>query len=139
MKSHDLGTKIRKESFNTEILVASERKLEELDIKIEELQKGTMEDILEFAERMDARWNELRAQLHKGSNKNLWSTEVQLDCVKKVLVYGETKEKPTDSVLTTLLEFTEATAKATQVKEFYFKDQSSTNLQCRKSNFEQGN
>ena len=46
--------------------------------------------------------NELRELLHKVSSKNLLSTRAQSDNAKKVLVHGETKEKPTDSVLTTL-------------------------------------
>ena len=36
---------------------------------MEELHKKTMDDILEFAKRMDDRWNELRESLHKVRGK----------------------------------------------------------------------
>lgn len=42
---------------------------------MEELQKGTVEDMLEFAKRMDARWNELRELLNKVGSKDLLSTK----------------------------------------------------------------
>ena len=40
------------------------------------------------------------------------------DSAEEVLVHGETKEKPTDSVLTTLSEVTKATTEATEVNRF---------------------
>ena len=45
-------------------------------------------------------------------------TEVQLVSTEEVLVHAETKEKPTDSVLTILSEFTKASTEATEVNSF---------------------
>ena len=89
MQKFDLGTKVGKESFNTEIFVVGERSLEELNKKLEELQKGTENDILEFVKRMNARWNELRESRHE----NLFGIESQSNSTKEVLVHEETKEK----------------------------------------------
>lgn len=49
VQDSNLGIEFGKESFNIKILVARERSLEELDKKLEELQKETEDDILEFA------------------------------------------------------------------------------------------
>ena len=92
------------------------------------MNKGTEDDILEFAKRMNARWNELRESLHKVSTKNLFRTEPQLDNTEKVLVHGEAEEKHSDSILTTLPEVTEANTKATKIRSFYSRDRSSRNL-----------
>jgi len=40
-----------------------DKSIEELDKKLEATQKAMEDDILEFARRMDARWNELRQSL----------------------------------------------------------------------------
>jgi len=42
---------------------------------MEELQKGTVEVMLEFTKSMDARWNELRELLNKVRSKDLLSTK----------------------------------------------------------------
>ena len=73
MQSPDLGHDVRTKSFNTKLLVPVEQRLEELDRKMEELQKGVEDGILEFAERMNVRWNKLRESLHKVSSGNLSS------------------------------------------------------------------
>ena len=66
---------------------------------MEESQKRTAEDILEFGKRMDARWNELKESLNKVNSKNQLSTKTQSDSAEKVLVvHGKTKEKLADSV-----------------------------------------
>jgi len=117
VQSPNLGTEVGKQSFNTVLLVPWEQRLEELNRKIEELEKGMEDDILEFANWMGVRWNELRESLRRVTSGNL-STKAQSDIAKKVLIHGETKEKPTDLVLTTLLEVTEVTTKAIYVKIF---------------------
>ena len=53
MQSADPGTDVREEFFNTEFLALGEQGPEELDRKIEEIQKGMEDDILEFAKKMD--------------------------------------------------------------------------------------
>jgi len=44
------------------------------------------------------------------------NTEAQSDSTEDALVYRETKEKPTNSVLITIAEVTEAITKATEIK-----------------------
>jgi len=72
-------------------------KTREFDKRIEELQKGTTNDIFEFAERMEARWNKPRESLQKASGENFTSTEAQSN--RDAPVHGDTKENPYNSVL----------------------------------------
>jgi len=63
--------------------------LQETDRKTEESHKGMENHILEFAKRMDARWNENepRELLHKISSGNL-NTKAQSNNAKKVIKHG---------------------------------------------------
>ena len=45
--------------------------IEELDKKLEALQKGHNDDILDFAKKWNARWNGLRESLQRVSSENL--------------------------------------------------------------------
>ena len=74
MQNCNLGPEVRKRSFNTGFLVARERRLEEVDYIMEELHKGSKDDILKFAKRIDARWNEL---IHKASSETFMNTATQ--------------------------------------------------------------
>ena len=64
-QNSNLGFEVGKQYFNTKALVAREQRLEELDRKMEELQKTAEFNLLESAKRMDAWWNELREPFNK--------------------------------------------------------------------------
>ncbi|KAJ8436777.1 hypothetical protein Cgig2_032005 [Carnegiea gigantea] len=59
-----------------------------------------------------------KESLQRVSGENLLSIEAQPDNAEEVLVHGETKEKPTDSILTTLSEVTKAIIETIEVNSF---------------------